>query len=237
MILQFSETDPLSLILSLLFYVLFFISMFYGTKIQGYKSLKTLEKALEKFKKWHIETKNLAVKKFKKYSDENLTVKDIENRIEDFLNFIMISPTSLDPAGLVPKFDHLLDVRENRYLNHVKRLAKNADEVQIHNLENLLEATMAVFQVYRVLLHYVLLGKKSKSYIILLQIEMQLSLLKAMAKAYVSAAKAFAEGSPIGDSLGPMVAASFIRDVIGNDKAVKAEEIAYQTIMQEIDFE
>lgn len=236
MILQGTERDPLSMIFSLIFYAFFFLSIFYGTKIQAYRSLKTLQGSLDKFKKWNQETKELTILKFKKFCDPNVNVKDIESRIEDFMNFVMIYPTTLDPAGIIPKLDHLLDVRENKYLDEVRRVAVNADEVQLHNLENLLEAAMAVNEIYRVLLHYTLLGKKSKSYIILMQVEMQLSLLESLAKSYVSASKAFAEGSPIGDSLGPMVAAAFVREVTKSD-AIPYDEITYQTIKQEIMFE
>jgi hypothetical protein len=56
-----------------------------------------------------------------------------------------------------------------------------------------------------------------------------------MAKAYYYAAKAFSEGSPIGDALGPLVTASFIRDV--SDGEVEAKEIVRDTIVQEINFE
>lgn len=236
MILQTQQSDPLSIILNILFFIMIFISMFYGTKLQAYRSQKNLESALEKFKKWDDETRALAVRKFKKFCDENLTVKDIESKIEDFMNFITIQPTTLDPAGIVPKIDHIMDVRENRFLDEVKDIAVNADERNLHNLENLLEATMAVHQIYRILLHYLLLGKKSKSYIILLQVEMQLKLFEALAKAYVSASKAFAEGSPIGDALGPMVVSSFIRDVNGPSD-LQYEDIAYQTIRQTLMFE
>ena len=236
MILQTQQSDPLSIVLNVLFFILIFISMFYGQKIQAYRSQKNLESALEKFKKWDEETLALTVRRFKQFCDENLTVKDLEQKINDFMNFITIEPTSLDPGGIVPKIEHVMDVRENRYLEDVKELAIKADERNIHNLENLLEATMAVHQVYRILLHYYLLGKKSKSYIILLQVEMQLKVFEALAKAYVSASKAFAEGSPIGDALGPMVASSFIRDVI-EDGDLEYDDIAYQTIRQTISFE
>lgn len=236
MILQTQQSDPLSIVLNVLFFILIFISMFYGQKIQAYRSQKNLESALEKFKKWDEETLALTVRRFKQFCDENLTVKDLEQKINDFMNFITIEPTSLDPGGIVPKIEHVMDVRENRYLEDVKELAIKADERNIHNLENLLEATMAVHQVYRILLHYYLLGKKSKSYIILLQVEMQLKIFEALAKAYVSASKAFAEGSPIGDALGPMVASSFIRDVI-EDGDLEYDDIAYQTIRQTISFE
>ncbi|MHA1340005.1 MAG: DUF1512 family protein [Promethearchaeota archaeon] len=238
MIMQNSGTDPISLIFSILFYVLFFISIFYGTKIQAYRSLRSLKSSLVKFEKWDKEVRKLTLNKFKLFCDEKLSEKDLTGIIDEFLNFVVISPTSLDPYGIIPKIEHIMDVREEKYINEVKRIALKADETNVHNLENLLEAAMAVNQIYRILLHYTLLGQKTKSYIILMQVEMQLSLLEGLAKAYVSAAKAFAEGSPIGDSLGPMVAASFVRECLNDiSKQGEYEEIAYQTIMQQVDFE
>ncbi len=156
-------------------------------------------------------------------------------QIEDVITFITISPVSLDPYGIVPKFDHIVDVRDDRFKEEVEILAPNADSVQRSNLENLLEATMAIDFIYRLIRHYLILGKKSKSMILLLQISYQLGLIMSMAKAYYHAAKAFSEGSPIGDGLGPLVAASFIRDV-GNGE-VSANELVKETIVQELDFE
>ncbi|MHA1821365.1 MAG: DUF1512 family protein [Promethearchaeota archaeon] len=237
MILQTtSNNDPISLILNLLFFILIFASMFYGTKIQAFKSQKAIEAALEELKKWNNETKTLTVKKIKKMADDNLTIKDIESKMEELINFIMINPVSLDPYGIIPKLDHLMDVREQTYMKEVRALANKADETQLHNIENLLEAAMAVDQIYRILLHYLLIGKKTKSYIILMQVEMQLSLISGMAKTYKLAAEAFAEGSPIGDALGPMVAASFVR-LANNNRPIEYEQIAYETILQETNFE
>ena len=65
---------------------------------------------------------------------------------------------------------------------------------------------------------------------------MQMSLLLAMAKSYYHATKAFSEGSPIGDALGPMVAGSFVRNVAQRDD-VESLEIAKDTIIQEVNFE
>ncbi|GAH42039.1 unnamed protein product, partial [marine sediment metagenome] len=75
-----------------------------------------------------------------------------------------------------------------------------------------------------------------KSYIILMQISMQMSIILALAKSYYHATKAFAEGSPIGDALGPLVVGSFVRDVTGSD-STEAKEIAKDTIVQEVTFE
>jgi hypothetical protein len=228
-------TDPISLIISLLWFLLIFISMFYGQKLQAWKASREIQTALEKLKKWNDECKEILVTNFKEFADKKKTQKDLMFQLEDFLTFVTISPVSLDPYGIIPKFDHIVDVRDNRFKEEVELLAPNADFVQRSNLENLLEATMAIDFIYRLIRHYLILGKKSKSMILLLQISYQLGLIMTMAKAYYHAAKAFSEGSPIGDGLGPLVAASFIRDV-GNGE-VSANEIERETIVQELEFE
>lgn len=209
--------------------------MFYGQKIQAWKASKEIQTALEKLKKWNDECKEILITNFKEFADKKKTQKDLMLQIEDVITFITISPVSLDPYGIVPKFDHIVDVRDDRFKEEVEILAPNADSIQRSNLENLLEATMAIDFIYRLIRHYLILGKKSKSMILLLQISYQLGLIMSMAKAYYHAAKAFSEGSPIGDGLGPLVAASFIRDV-GNGEVV-ANELAKETIVQELDFE
>ena len=229
------QTDPLSLILNLMFFVLIFVSMFYGQKLQGWQAGKQIEMGLEKLKKWNDDSKSILLKKFKEFADKKESEKDLMLKLEDFMTFVAITPVQLDPYGLIPKIDHVIDVRDNRYREEVKILAPNADSVQGSNLENLLEASMAVDYIYRLIKHYLILGKKSKSMILLLQISMQLHMIMSMCKSYYYAVKAFSEGSPIGDALGPMVAGHFVRDVSKDD--VEAVEVARDTIYQEVSFE
>jgi len=233
-----TEADPLGLILNLLWFVLIFISIFYGTKLQAYRSQKEIESGLEKLKNWNDEAKQILVNNFKKFADKKETEKDLRLKLEDFLSFIAITPVNLDPYGIIPKFDHIIDVRDNRFKEEVSQMAPNVikGSPDAQNLENLLEAAMAVDYVYRLVKHYLILGKKSKSYILLMQISMQMSLILAMAKSYFRATKAFSEGSPIGDALGPMVAGSFVRNITQNGE-VEAIEVAKDTILQEVDFE
>ena len=72
--------------------------------------------------------------------------------------------------------------------------------------------------------------------ILLMQIAMQMSLILSLAKSFFFASKAFAEGSPIGDALGPMVVGTLVRD-ISNNEDIEAQDIAQDTIVQEISFE
>ncbi|TXT62553.1 MAG: hypothetical protein BAJALOKI3v1_550007 [Promethearchaeota archaeon] len=230
------QTDPWSIIFNILFFGLIFISMFYGQKIQAWKASKDIEGALEKLKNWRDESTQTLFSNFKDFAKDKETDKDLKLKLEDFMTFITISPVDLDPYGIVPKFDHIIDVRDNRYEEEVAKLAPKADETKRQNLENLLEATMAVDYVYRLVKHYLILGKKSKSALLLMQIAMQLTLIMAMAKSYYNAVRAFSEGSPIGDALGPMVVGSLVRDINGPNE-VEAVDIAKHTIYQEFDFE
>ncbi len=231
------QTDPLALILNLLFFLLIFVSMFYGQKIQGWRAAKEIELGLEKLKKWNDECKEILLTKFKKYSDKKLMEKDLAIKIENLMSFVTIGPVGLDPYGIIPKFDHIVNLRDNRFEEEVHVLAPNAGTIESHNLENLVEAAMAINFIYRLIRHYLILGKKSKSLILLMQIAMQLGLIMGMAKAFYYATKAFSEGSPIGDALGPMVVAKFIREISNENKNINAEEIERDTIIQEVSFE
>ena len=233
-----TQVDPLSLIIQVLWFVLIFVSMFYGTKLQAWRSQKEIESGLTKLKEWNDECKQILLSNFKKYADKKETDKDLMIKLEDFLTFIAITPVSLDPRHIIPKIDHVMDVRDDRFKEEVALMAPNIikGSADAQNLENLLEAVMAVDFIYRLVKHYLILGKKSKSYILLMQISMQMSLITSMAKSYYHATKAFSEGSPIGDSLGPLVVGNFVRNVSDNGD-IEAREIAKDTIVQEVNFE
>ena len=193
---------------------------------------------MEKLKKWDDECKQILLSNFRKYTDKKETDKDLMLKLENFLTFVAITPVNLDPYGIIPKINHIIDVRDERFKDEIAGIAPNVEPgtKEAQNLENVLEATMAVDYVYRLVKHFLILGKKSKSYIILMQISMQMSIILAMGKSYYHATKSFAEGSPIGDALGPLVAGSFVRDVSNSDD-VEAIKIAKDTIYQEVAFE
>jgi len=233
-----TQTDPLGLIFNILWFALIFMSMFYGTKLQGWRASREIQNGLEKLKKWNDECKQILLTNFRKFANKKETDKDLMIKIENFLTFIAITPVNLDPYGIIPKIDHLIDTRDHRFKEEIALLAPNVvpGTQEAQNLENVLEAAMAVDYVYRLVKHFLILGKKSKSYIILMQISMQMSMILAMGKSYYHATKSFAEGSPIGDALGPLVAGSFVRDVSNRDD-IEATEIARDTIVQEVMFE
>lgn len=199
--------DAFSQILTILIYAFLFISLFYGQKIQMHLMLKEIEGSLYKLKYIRDEGRRIAIETIKEVGKPP---KDPTIMVDRFLEYFTIQPEDMDPAGIVWKLEHILDVRDARFKDEVKLLAPEADDVQINNLENTLEAAMALNYIYKVIRHYYLLGKKTLSLYIIMQIQMILPLVMREAEAYASALKAFAYGQPIGDGIGPLVAAKLM---------------------------
>jgi hypothetical protein len=195
--------NPISWILNLLFYVVFIVFLFYGQRIQLYVMLREVEGSLFKLKYIKEEGRKIAIETIKEIGKPQT---DPVARVDRFLEYFTITPQNLDPAGIVWKLEHILDVRDVRLKDEVKLMTPSADETQVNNLENTLEAAMALNYIYKVIRHFYLLGKKTLSLYTIMQIQMLLPLIMREAEAYASALKAFAYGQPIGDGAGAIVA-------------------------------
>ncbi len=193
--------------LSLLSYVFFIVLIFYGQRIQMYVMIREVENSLHKLKYIKEEGRKVTIEAIKEIGKPTT---DPSVRVDRFLEYFTISPQSMDPAGIVNKLDHILDVRDDRMKDEVKLMAPASDEVQVNNLENTLEAAMALNFIYKVIRHYYIQGKKTLSLYVIMQIQMILPLVMKEAEAYASALKAFAYGQPIGDGAGPLVAAKLM---------------------------
>ena len=170
-----------------------------------YVMIREVENSLHKLKVIKEEGRKTTIDAIKELGKPTT---DPSPRVDRYLEYFTIAPQSMDPAGIVPKLDHLLDTRDERLKEEVKLMAPQVenDEVQINNLENTLEAAMALNFIYKVVRHYYIQGKKTLSLYVIMQLQMILPLVMKEAEAYASALKAFAYGQPIGDGAGPLVA-------------------------------
>ncbi|MCW3999687.1 MAG: DUF1512 domain-containing protein [Candidatus Bathyarchaeota archaeon] len=201
--------SPILQILSLGMYVFFIVFIFYGQRIQMYIMVREVENSLHKLRVIKDEGKKVAVEVLKEIGKPTA---DPTPRVDRYLEYFTISPQTMDPAGIVNKLDHILDIRDERLKEEVKLMAPAAasDEVQINNLENTLEAAMALNFIYKVVRHYYIQGKKTLSLYVIMQLQMILPLVMKEAEAYASALKAFAYGQPIGDGVGPLIASKLM---------------------------
>ncbi|MFQ6052981.1 MAG: DUF1512 family protein, partial [Candidatus Bathyarchaeia archaeon] len=150
--------------------------------------------------------------------------------IERFLEHFFIPPVNLDPAGIVGKLEQLLNVRESRFEEEVRAMAPNASDSEVNNLENLLEAALALNVYYKVIRHFYLLGKRTMNIYVIMQIHMILPLLMREIEAYSAALQAFREGMPIGDGVGALTAAKLMH-------GYPSKEVAKDMVAAEVPME
>ncbi len=154
---------------------------------------------------------------------------EVQNTLQRLANSFVITPSSLDPAGIIGKFEHVLDTHDDRLKGELSRLV-DTSEVQINNLTNLLEVSISLENMFRVVRHYYLESKRQGGLLALAQLQMSLPTIMEEAEACNSAVDAFAVGKEIGDGIGPLVARSF-------SKKSEANELIKDTVVYEDEFE
>ena len=200
--------DVIGWIVQIIFLGFFVVFMFYGQRFQMMVMLREVETHLRRLKLIRDDGRKKALETIKEIGKP---VGDPTERIDQFLEYIAIAPQSMDPSGIVWKLEHVLDVRDVRFKDEVKLMAPEANDAQLNNLENTLEAAMALNMIYKVIRHFYLLGKKTLSLYIIMQIQMVLPLIMKQAEAYAQALRAFSVGQPIGDGAGALVAAKLMQ--------------------------
>jgi hypothetical protein len=209
----------------------FFAFIVFGQQIQSRIALMQIDGAVRRLENMSIEAKSLTLRTLR---DVGKPKDDPAPRLNSLLEQFLIEPVSMDPAGVVPKFDHLLDVREAKFKSDVARIAPEANPSQVNNLENLVEAAWALNYMFKVVRHLYLLGKKTFSVLVIFQLQAFLPLIMQEAEAYTGASKAFAEGHPIGDGAGPLVASKLMRghevrkyekDMLGAETTIEGRRV------------
>jgi hypothetical protein len=172
-----------------------------------------LEKSAVMLEGLTTKAKNIVTKKIPKKS------KEIKEKIDNFLEFFMIEPVSLDPYGIIKKLEHISNLSEERFKVFVKDIASTLNKEEQANLVMGLSATISLYQLAKVVRHYVETVRKTKNLQLGMVLEMQLPLIERISKALLNGAEALTNGWPIGDSVGCIVAAR----LIGNNKVKEME--------------
>jgi len=216
-----------SIFTMIILYLPFLFFLFYGQKFQMQMAMFEINGHLKQLNKMRNFAKNQTLTTLSKAGAK---IEDAKKGLELMLNYFTILPESMDPAGIVAKVEHILDVRDDKLIREVKTLVPDLSDPDARNLENLVEATAALEQIYKILRHFYLLGKKTGNVYLIIQLQMIMSLVMIEARAYLSAVHAFRNGQPIGDGIGALVASTMIG-------GAETTEIAKETAVAESKFE
>jgi hypothetical protein len=223
----FGQNSDVGVIIQSLFSLVFIIYLFYAQRLQAMTMLRQIEVTLRKVKSVRDDARSTSIKTIRELGKPE---RDPTPMVERFLEHFMIEPVSMDPAGVVQKLGQLVNVRDFTFEKEVEVMAPGASTSERHNMENLLEASMALNIFYKIIRHYYLLGKKTMNIYIIMQVQMILPQIEELIKAYTAAIQAFRDGIPIGDSVGAIVAAKLM-------SGSEISEVAEEMVAGEITYE
>jgi len=148
--------------------------------------------------------KRIIIKKLKNGAE------DVKKKLEAFLNFFVITPVSLDPFGIIKKLEHLLELEEDKFIYFVEKVGKNLSDEEKWNVISSLGAEIGIYQMLKLIKHYIKIIQKTNAYQLGLILQMQLPLIERYCKSLFKAIEALSEGYPIGDGAGPLTVSYFI---------------------------
>ena len=223
----FPQDDFVGMLLQIAWVGFFVLYMFYGQRLQIKIMLREIESSLFRLKLMRDRGRSIAISAIKELGNP---AQDLEARVDRILEHLTFLPVSLDPSGIIQKIEHITDVRDFRFKEEVRLMLPEADETEVNNVTNMLEVALVLNQVYKIVRHFYLTGKKTSSFYVILQLQMILPQVMKESQAHATALRAFTLAQPIGDGVGALVAAKLMY-------GIEAREIARDTVLSEVQIE
>jgi hypothetical protein len=191
------------------YFVLLFVFIFYGGRVQSRLSLSNIGKSLGRLESMKEKARGDVLDYFKL---KGSPTGDVGEKVDRFLDYVTIMPVDMDPTGIIRKIGHIADTSDDRARAEIRDLVGGADAVSLSVAQNLLELASGLNMIHKVVRHYYLMGKKTSSSMTLMQLQMSLPQIMEQAGAMLKAMDSIKLAMPIGDGVGPLVASRFLRD-------------------------
>src|SRR3989344_2626451 len=206
---------------SIIWFLMFFVFIFIYPRLMLSQMIYKIEQSARKLEQMSEHSNKMTAKKISKTPN-----KELKEKVDEFTDFFVVEPSNIDPYGLVDKIDRTIRNMESRFDDFVDEVAPGKSKQEKREINYGLRASMGLRQISKIVRHYVEMAKKFKNLQIAMIIQMQLPIIEKIAEGELKGTEAFVNGWPIGDSIGPLVAASFM----DNGKEI-AEDIVYERVM------
>lgn len=216
------------LISTILWFLIFILFIIFGPRMMVAQTILKLEKEATELEAMAAGSRDRVAKAI---TSRPAAIRD---RLRDFMDFFIVSPVDVDPYGIIRKIDMVVKQSDRRFKLFVKQIVPRLNAEEAANLKDALAGAMTVHQIAKVVRHYLELIRKYKLYQLGIVIQMQLPLIRRMAKAAEAATDAFLGGIPIGDGIGPLVAAHLMqkpRVMVDEEFSVAKARIANRSVL------
>ena len=193
------------LLSTVVWFLMFFVFAFFYPRMMISQTIWSLEKSISAMEETARKCQDVVTKRIEARPSAKL-----KENVKNFMDFFAVPSVSDDPYGIIKKLDLVIRQSEGRFKWFVNQIAPGLNDTEKSNIKSALAGAMTTHQIAKVMRHMLELIKKYKILQLAMIVQMQLPLIERQAKAATEATKAFANGIPIGDGIGPMVAASLI---------------------------
>ncbi|MFQ6020702.1 MAG: DUF1512 family protein [Candidatus Aenigmatarchaeota archaeon] len=201
---------------TLVWFGLFIVFIFFGPRLMVTQTILKLEKDAKDLEEMAENARKYVFRSISKRPNAKL-----KNSIRDFMEFFAVQPVGTDPYGIMKKIDYIIRQSDQRFRYFVKQIAPELPKERQMNVKNALAGAITTHQIAKIVRHYIELVKKYKMFQMAMVIQMQIPLIKSIAKAAMHATDAFAKEIPIGDGIGALVVANLMK---GKIKRFKDDE-------------
>ena len=221
-----ADFSQIFVLLQVLSFLLFFAMIFFLPKLMVWQANRRMNSAILDLKAYHNDAEE--------YFLENMKpVENYEEKYRSMKNFQFSQPTSLDPAGMVGRLENVLDASEHKFKRFVRKNADTEDEEELADLNMAFKGVMGTHQMKKIVEHFQKLVNKTQNFQLVGLIQMMLPIYTELAESQKGATRAFADKAPIGDAIGPMVAAKMIteepeeisEDIVHSKEELKDQEV------------
>ena len=214
-----------------LFFVFIMIMNLYGSRIQSQVWMGQISRALNRLDAFRLDAKKEFSETVSRFGRRR---EEIKGALDRFTGFFVSGIATLDPLGAFQKLEHILDLYRDRMKSFISDVAPEADVHTKANLRDFLGSVIVLDEIFRMVRHFFLLGKKTQNLIYIAQIQMQLPEILRIALAFRQSTHALKNGIPIGDGIGPLVAIKLIgrspvrelaEGVVGADVNIEGRQV------------
>ena len=189
----------------IVWFLLFFVFILIYPRMMIYQVVTKIQKNIDDLEKIADKGRQGILKKMSKKP-----TKELKDKVTNFMEFFVGTPVDLDPNGIVNKIHKVIKHANKRELQFVKRAAPGLSDSEIKDVSAAIQHNAGIYQIIKIIRHYLEIIKKYKILQIAMIIQMQLPIIKKIADALEKSVDAFVENAPIGDGIGPMIVASLI---------------------------
>lgn len=216
--------NNLFMIIQTLFSLIFIVGIFFLPKIMIWQTDRKLRSALVDLDAFRNDSEAMFLDKLADDIDQSTREK-----FDSLKDFKFSEPTGIDPSGLVGKMENVLDASEDKFKRFIRTNAETENEDEIADLNMAFKGVMGTHQIYKVMRHFRQLVSKTGNFQLIGLVQMMMPIYRELAESQKEATRAFVDQAPIGDSIGPLVAAKLVEsdevEEISEDIVYSEEEI------------